>query len=61
MSMPLSTQPFVDDKHSLQAYFPPRKYAIAIPAVLLVIFIAAGALFVGITLVNASRQKRKKA
>lgn len=45
----------------LQAYFPPRVYAIAIPTLLLVLGVGLVGLFIGLTMLKAaSAEKRKK-
>lgn len=55
------TQPFIDPSVGLQAYFPPRVYAIAIPTVLLVLGVGLVGLFIGLTMLKAaSAEKRKK-
>lgn len=53
--------PFVDTSHPVQVYFLPRKYAIAIPTVLVIILITLVATFVGLTLVKSARKQKQKA
>lgn len=52
-------QPFVDSKQAIHAYFPPRIYAIAIPTVLLILFITVVTAFIGVTLVRTSAKKKQ--
>ncbi|GAB5031993.1 dolichol phosphate-mannose biosynthesis regulatory protein [Nannochloropsis oceanica] len=53
--------PFIDPDVGLHAFFPPRFYAIAIPTVLLVVFVGLVTLFIGLTMLRAaSAEKRKK-
>lgn len=54
-------QPFVDTSHPVQDFFLPRKYAIAIPTVLVIILITLVATFVGLTLIKSARKQKKKA
>jgi len=47
----------------LHVFFPPRFYAIAIPTVLLVVFVGLVTLFIGMTVLKAAsaeKQKKKK-
>ena len=45
----------------LHVFFPPRFYAIAIPTVLLVVFVGLVTLFIGLTMLKAaSAEKQKK-
>ena len=55
-----TAQPFVDETHYLQAYFPDREYAIAVP---LLAMVAAGTLvlaFIGQVMVKSRQSKVKK-
>ena len=52
-------QPFVEEKAVLNL-FPPRIYAIAIPAALLVLAITLIGSFIGLVLINESKKSKKK-
>lgn len=54
-------QPFVDTSHPAQDFFLPRKYAIAIPTVLVIFLVAIVATFVGLTLMKSARKPKQKA
>lgn len=54
-------QPFVDTSHPLQDFFLPRKYAIAIPTVLVIIVVTLVATFIALTLMKSARKKKQKA
>ena len=53
-------QPFVGDDHAIQAWFPNRELAIAIPAVLLVLLVTLASAFVGWVMVKKARKKKKQ-
>lgn len=53
-------QPFVDTSHPLQEFFLPRKYAIVIPTILVVILVTLVATFVGLTLMTAAAKRKHK-
>ena len=55
----LDLQPFVEEKAVLNL-FPPRIYAIAIPAALLVLAITLIGSFIGLVLINESKKSKKK-
>lgn len=58
---PANKQPFIDPDVGLHVFFPPRFYAIAIPTVLLVVFVGLVTLFIGLTMLKAaSAEKQKK-
>lgn len=54
------TQPFIDADVGLHTFFPPRYYAIAIPAILLVLFVGLVGLFIGLTMLKATVEKQGK-
>jgi dolichol phosphate-mannose biosynthesis regulatory protein len=54
-------QPFLDSSSSIHNLFPPREWAIRVPAFILVIGLTAIGLFVGNTLVQENRKKAQKA
>ena len=56
-----SCQPFVEDTHTLQAYFPARHWAIAIPATLLVVLVSVATAFIALVTIKKARKKAKKA
>ena len=52
-------QPFVDHtKTSVQAWFPERKYAIAIPTVIFIIAVAATGTFTGFVFMKSGKKKQ---
>lgn len=51
-------QPFVDTTHPVQDFFLPRKYAIAIPTLLVVFALTFVATFVGVTLMRSASKKK---
>eukprot|EP00850_Spirogloea_muscicola_P020097 SM000207S06172 [mRNA] locus=s207:216019:216362:+ [translate_table: standard] len=51
--------PFVEAGHPLQAYFPRREYAIAIPALAGVLLLSLVAIYVGVVILAARRPKAK--
>lgn len=53
-------QPFVDTSHPLQDFFLPRKFAIAIPTVLVIILVTLVATFIGLTLMKSARKQQKQ-
>ncbi|TFJ81795.1 hypothetical protein NSK_007042 [Nannochloropsis salina CCMP1776] len=52
--------PFIDADVGLHTFFPPRYYAIAIPAILLVLFVGLVGLFIGLTMLKATVEKQGK-
>lgn len=54
-------QPFVDTSHPVQDFFLPRKYAIAIPTVLVIILVTLVATFIALTLMKSARKQKQKA
>ena len=58
---PRASQPFVDTSHPVQDFFLPRKYAIAIPTVLVIFLVAVVATFIGLTLMKSARKQKQKA
>lgn len=53
--------PFVDTSHPVQDFFLPRKYAIAIPVVLLIVLVSFVVTFIGLTLMKSARKRKPKA
>lgn len=53
--------PFFDVSSQIHSYFPPREWAIRLPAFILVIGLSAIGLFIGRTIVNENRKKAQKA
>jgi dolichol phosphate-mannose biosynthesis regulatory protein len=51
-------QPFVDTEVPVHSYFPDRYYAIAVPAVLLVLLLGFIGTFVSITMIKSSTSKK---
>ena len=54
-------QPFFDSSSQLHSYFPPREWAVRIPAFLLVVGLSAIGAFVGTTIVKENRKTAQKA
>lgn len=52
-------KPFVDTSHPVQDFFLPRKYAIAIPTVLVIILVTLVATFIGLTLMKSAKKQTK--
>ena len=52
--------PFVDIDHPLQRYFLPRKYAMLIPAVLLVLGVTLVGSFLALVMIRSAQKKVKK-
>ncbi|CAB1113997.1 unnamed protein product [Ectocarpus sp. CCAP 1310/34] len=52
--------PFVDTSHPVQDFFLPRKYAIAIPTVLVIVLVTLVATFIGLTLMKSARKQKLK-
>jgi dolichyl-phosphate mannosyltransferase polypeptide 2 regulatory subunit len=50
-----AAQPFLEDNDAIQALFPPRKFAILIPAVLLVLGLSLAGAFVGLVLMGKKK------
>ncbi|KAM6500501.1 Dolichol phosphate-mannose biosynthesis regulatory, partial [Amanita muscaria] len=53
--------PFFDSSSEIHSYFPPREWAVRIPAFLLVAGLSAIGAFVGLTIVKENRKKAQKA
>ncbi|ETV80032.1 hypothetical protein H257_07215 [Aphanomyces astaci] len=51
--------PFVDKDHIVQSFFPERYYAIAIPSVLLVVFLTVCSTFIGLVMIRSKPPKPK--
>ncbi|OQR81680.1 hypothetical protein THRCLA_23314, partial [Thraustotheca clavata] len=49
--------PFVDKDHVVQSFFPDRHYAIAIPAILFVIFLTICSTFIGLVMIKSKNEK----
>lgn len=56
---PFFLQPMLEADNPLQAYFPERKFALVIPAALLVVAFGIGGLFVAAVLIRGAVQKKK--
>lgn len=56
----IAPQPFVDTSHPVQDFFLPRKYAIAIPTVLVILLVTLVATFIGLTLMKSARKQKLK-
>jgi dolichol phosphate-mannose biosynthesis regulatory protein len=54
-------QPFVDDDHILQNFFPPRVWAIRIPVIILLVGSAVVGSFIGMVMIRSNRKKAAKA
>ena len=52
--------PFVDDSHPFTALFPPRQWAIRIPALLLVLGVAVIGTFVGSVISKNAKKEQAK-
>jgi dolichyl-phosphate mannosyltransferase polypeptide 2 regulatory subunit len=48
------TQPFIDEDHWLQAYFPERKWAILVPTAVGVVILSGTVTFLGLIVVRSS-------
>jgi dolichyl-phosphate mannosyltransferase polypeptide 2 regulatory subunit len=53
-------QPFVDDDHQLQNFFPPRVWAIRIPVILILVASAVVGSFLGMVMIRSNRKKAAK-
>ena len=53
--------PFVDSDHPLQAFFPPRVWAIRIPVILILLGSAVVGSFLGMVMINSNRKRAAKA
>ncbi|GHJ83947.1 hypothetical protein NliqN6_0349 [Naganishia liquefaciens] len=53
--------PFFDPTSQIHSYFPPREYAVRLPASLLVLGGAAIALFIGNVMLKESRKRKLRA
>ena len=54
-------QPFVDEDHPLQSFFPPRVWAIRIPVILMVLFTTVVGSFLSVVMIRSNRKKALKA
>jgi dolichol phosphate-mannose biosynthesis regulatory protein len=54
-------QPFVDEDHPLQSFFPPRVWAIRIPVILTLLGSAVVGSFLGMVMIRSNRKKAAKA
>jgi len=54
-----SSQPFLDDGHWLEQFFPlSHWYGVLLPAVLLVVGLSLAATFVGVVMMNSGKKKK---
>jgi len=53
-----NNQPFLEPSNSLNDYFPPREWAVRLPAFLLLSGVGAIGLFFGKVMMNEARKKR---
>ncbi|TFK42559.1 dolichol phosphate-mannose biosynthesis regulatory [Crucibulum laeve] len=53
--------PFIDPSSQIYNYFPPREWAVRLPAVVLVVGLSAIGVFVGLTIMKENRKKAQKA
>ena len=51
-------QPFFDEDHAVQQYFPDRQWAILIPAVLLVLVLAVASTFIALVMIKSGKKKK---
>jgi dolichyl-phosphate mannosyltransferase polypeptide 2 regulatory subunit len=58
---PPPSQPFVDDDHPLQNFFPPRVWAIRIPVILILLGSAVVGSFLSMVMIRSNRKKAAKA
>jgi dolichyl-phosphate mannosyltransferase polypeptide 2 regulatory subunit len=54
-------QPFVDEGHPLQGFFPPRVWAIRIPVILILLGSAVVGSFLGVVMIRSNQKKAAKA
>lgn len=54
-------QPFVDQGHPLQSYFPPRVWAIRIPVILILIGTTVVGSFLAMVMIRSNQKKAAKA
>lgn len=52
--------PFVDQSHPIAGFFPPREWAVRIPALLLVLGVIAVGTFIGTTVAKSNKKKNAK-
>lgn len=52
--------PFIDADSAIQALFPPRYYAIALPVVALILGTCVILSFVGLVILKSTRKEKKK-
>lgn len=55
----MNSQPFVDEESFLYSLFPAREWAIRIPVILLLVFLAIVGSFIGVVLVRSEKSKWK--
>ncbi|KAK4123862.1 dolichol phosphate-mannose biosynthesis regulatory [Parathielavia appendiculata] len=53
--------PFVDSDHPLQAFFPPRVWAIRVPVILILLGCAVVGSFLSVVMIRSNRKKAAKA
>jgi dolichyl-phosphate mannosyltransferase polypeptide 2 regulatory subunit len=58
--MAANFQPFVDESHFITSLFPPREWAIRIPAALLLVGISVIGSFIGLVLVKSAQKEKAK-
>ncbi|TMW69589.1 hypothetical protein Poli38472_001745 [Pythium oligandrum] len=51
--------PFIDQDHAIQRFFLPYHYAIAIPALLIVLLFSGAATFIGLVMIRSKNKKKK--
>lgn len=56
-----ASQPFVDQGHMLHDLFPPREYAIKVPAALVLLGVTIGTSFLGLVLVRGASNAKARA
>ena len=54
-------QPFFDNDNVIHTYFPPREWAIRLPAFLFIVGLAFVGSFIGLTIVKENKKKAQKA
>ena len=54
-------QPFFDASSPIHLYFPPREWAVRLPAMVLVLGLTAIGVFIGLTIVKENRKRAQRA
>ena len=54
-------QPFFDASSPIHRYFPPREWAVRLPAIVLVLGLTAIGVFIGLTIVKENRKRAQRA